>query len=106
MKLSHSRRVTLVRQDGISVDNMAKAIEMHSMEAFVRISELMKDGENCRAFNYKLNDRAAKNKLIKGAKRIPFEVVEKNFLFKSCFQHWSLEQCCFTSCPLLGSGEG
>ena len=46
---------------------MAEAKKMHTIEEFVKLSEVMKDGESCRAFSYKLNDKAAKNKLIKGA---------------------------------------
>ena len=67
MAFFDSISVTLVCEDEISTDNMAKAIEMHTIEEFVKLSEVMKDGESCRAFSYKLNDKAAKNKLIKGA---------------------------------------
>ena len=54
---------------------MASAIEMTCIEDFVKGCDLVKYREKEREFEYKLNDKAAKAKLIKGAKRIPFEVV-------------------------------
>ena len=64
---------------------MAKAIEMTSVEHIVTDSELIKSKDNVREFDFKLDEKAAKGKLIKGAKRIPFEIVKNtsssNFIF-------------------------
>ena len=70
--------VTLAWEDEIEIDNMAKAIEMNTIEDFIKESEVVKYDEDCRTFQYKLNDKSAKQKLIKGAKRIPFEIVDKS----------------------------
>ena len=56
---------------------MVKAIEMPSIEDIVKESEVMSYSENKRTFKYELNAKSATAKLIKGAKRIPFEVIEK-----------------------------
>ena len=56
---------------------MAKAIEMSSIDICVK-SEMMKCSEKIRTFEYKLSDKSSKSKLIKGAKREPFVVVEKS----------------------------
>ena len=55
---------------------MAQAIEMSSIDAFVKESEVMNCGEERRSFQYNLNEKAVKDKLVKGAKINPFEVVE------------------------------
>jgi hypothetical protein len=52
------------------------SIEMNSIEDIVDASEIMKTSENRRTFEYNLNDKAAKAKLLKGAKREAFEVVK------------------------------
>ena len=57
---------------------MAKAIELGSIEDVVKDSELIDVDERRRQFEYKLNDKNAKSKLLKGAKRLPFEVVQKS----------------------------
>ena len=57
---------------------MAKAIEMTSVENFVKDSELVKAKDTVRAFDYKLDEKAAKGKLIKGAKRGSFEIVKNS----------------------------
>ena len=58
---------------------MAKAIEMtSSIEDMIKDSEVIICIDKRRTFKYELNDKAAKAKLIKGAKRIPFEIVEKS----------------------------
>ena len=49
------------------------AIEITTIESFVKDSEMVKGPT--REFIYKLDDKAAKSKLIKGAKRDAFEVV-------------------------------
>ena len=61
-----------------SIDNMVTAIEATSMKEFVKDSEVMQSKEKSRRFEYELNDKAAKAKLVKGAKRLPFEVVDKS----------------------------
>ena len=57
---------------------MAKAIEMTSVDNLVKDSETALFRDNVRKFEYKLDDKAAKGKLIKGGKRTPFEVVENS----------------------------
>ena len=48
--------------------------EIESIDDQVKYSELHKQSVGARAFHYKLNEKSAKSKLIKGAKRIPFLV--------------------------------
>ena len=57
---------------------MAKPIEYDGVEDLVRDSETEAfPGEN-RSFKYELNHKQAKAKLIKGAKRGPFEIEKKS----------------------------
>ena len=53
-----------------------KAPEMNSIQEFIEESELVKSKERKRHFEYNLNDKAAKAKLIKGGKRIPIMRVD------------------------------
>ena len=66
-------------------DKMAKAIEFTSIDEFVKDSEVINYSDKKRKFEYDLNEKSAKSKLIKGAKRGPFEMVKKtassNMLF-------------------------
>ena len=57
---------------------MTKAIEFNGVEDFVNDSEGTHYKEDKRQFKYNLNDAKAKSKLLKGAKRIPFELVKNN----------------------------
>ena len=57
---------------------MAIALEFTSVESLVKDSEVVTRREKVRSFEYKLDDKAVKSKLIKGAKRNAFEVVEKS----------------------------
>ena len=81
---------------------MANAIEFTSVECLVKDSEVLVTREEARKFEYKLNDKAAKGKLIKGGKRIPFEVVGNssssnlvfnlgswNYVVKPSFKYWT-----------------
>ena len=52
------------------------SLEMEGIANLVNDSELLKSSENRRTFEYNLNDKAAKAKLLKGAKREVFEIVE------------------------------
>ena len=52
-----------------------KPIEMQSIEEVVNDSETMRIPEGRRNFQYNMNDKAAKAKLIKGAKREAFDIV-------------------------------
>ena len=85
-----------------SSDNMANAIEFTSVEGLVKDSEVAVIRDEARKFEYKLSDKAARGKLIKGGKRIPFEVVENssssnlvfnlgswNFVVKPSFKYWT-----------------
>ena len=60
------------------LDNMANAIEVISIEKLVHESELIESVGSIRQFEFKLDEKAAKGKLIKGAKRIPFEVIKNS----------------------------
>ena len=57
---------------------MTNTIEMTSVENLVKDSETVTCRDTPRKFEYKMNDKAAKGKLLKGAKRNPFEVVENS----------------------------
>ena len=63
-----SLKVTLAK-----VDTMAAAIELKSLENIINDSEILKG--HAREFEYKLDNKAPTAKLIKGAKRIPLEIV-------------------------------
>ena len=52
---------------------MAAAIELKSLENIISDSEILKG--HAREFEYKLDNKAATAKLIKGAKRISLEIV-------------------------------
>ena len=62
-----------------------KAIELNSIEKVVVESENLKISEDRRRFLYNLNDKIAKAKLLKGAKREAFEIENNqsswNFVF-------------------------
>ena len=64
---------------------MSKPIEFLSIDEVVKESEVIAYCEKKRTFEYNLNEKAAKAKLLKGAKRIPFEIVKNigssNLLF-------------------------
>ena len=49
---------------------------MVGIKEIVQDSEVIKTGDNRRTFEYNLNDKAAKSKLLKGARRDSFEVVK------------------------------
>ena len=55
---------------------MSKALESRSILDLVEESELKKQSSVKRTHEYNLDDKAAKAKLLKGAKRIPLELVE------------------------------
>jgi hypothetical protein len=57
---------------------MANTIEIKSVEDLVKDSVIVNCTDTARKFEYKMNDKAAKGKLLKGAKRNPFEVVENS----------------------------
>ena len=57
---------------------MAKAIEITSLETLIKESELIITKDDERAFDYNLNEKTAKNKLMKGAKRTAFEIVKNS----------------------------
>ena len=51
-------------------------LELTNVKNVVVDGEIANKKESFRKFTYKLNEKAAQNKLIKGAKRNPFEVEE------------------------------
>ena len=54
------------------------ALEMKSIQELVEDSEVAIPTEIKRSFEYNLNAKAAKSKLLKGAKRVPFEIVHNS----------------------------
>ena len=62
-----------------------KALESEVITDLVKDSELEPQGEESRTFVYNMSDKAAKNKLIKGAKRPPFEMVENTASYTLMF---------------------
>ena len=57
---------------------MSNFSEYKSVEEVVENSEIALKGEKQRFFQYELNQKQAKAKLIKGAKRVPFEIENKS----------------------------
>ena len=56
-----------------------KAIYSESLTDLVKNSDVVEHNVDIqRVHKYKLNDKAAKGKLVKGAKREPFEVIKKS----------------------------
>ena len=58
----------------LKLTNLTKGKEVNSIENLVEDTEIIRRGENARVFDYKLDEKAARAKLVKGAKRVPFEV--------------------------------
>ena len=52
-----------------------KALRSKSLKDLVKHSEIVNPNVDRRTHKYKLNDKATKAKIVKGAKRCPFEVV-------------------------------
>ena len=73
--------------------NMTKALnapinqEVVTVDEHVRQSEVFRNQSTSRTFDYELNDKAAKAKLLKATKRIPLEIEENttssNLMFSS-----------------------
>ena len=61
-----------------ATDNMANAIAIYSVDSLVKDSEIINSKETTKKFEYKLDEKAKKAKLVKNAKRIPFEIVENS----------------------------
>ena len=57
---------------------MLKAKELYTLDDVVKDSERLVYKEDEREFNYRLNEKSLKTKLLKGAKRPPFVVVKNN----------------------------
>ena len=57
---------------------MNNYIEYNNVEELVKNSEITKKDVKPRSFQYELNQKQAKAKLIKGAKRIAFDVENKS----------------------------
>ena len=55
-----------------------KSLEMKGIQELVEESELVKPTEMKRTFEYNLDDKAGKSKLLKGAKRVPFEIIDNS----------------------------
>ena len=58
--------------------NVSTSEESAPIEEHVKNINLYKPSEGTRAFEYLLNEKSAKAKLIKGAKRIPFDVEDNS----------------------------
>ena len=55
-----------------------KAIKYESLNELVKKSDIVQPDVDNRVHKYKLNDKAAKAKLVQGAKRSPFDVVKSS----------------------------
>ena len=64
----------------------------------VKQSDIVQPIIEDRVHQYKLNDKAAKAKLVKGAKRSPFDVVKKSL---SSILEFSLGACRTAFCEIL-----
>ena len=78
---------------------MAKALEFNDVNDIVKDSEVNQVVEN-RQFEYKMNDKNAKNKLLKAAKRTSFEIVRNtssiNLVFNiGSWNHIVLPSICY-----------
>ena len=58
--------------------NLSMNEETVTMEDHIKNSDIFKNSDNARVFKYELNEKATKSKLIKGAKKNPFEVEENS----------------------------
>jgi hypothetical protein len=64
---------------------MFKDIEFECLDDIVKDSEVACPSDEERIFKYNLDDKNAKAKLLKGAKRIPFELVKKSVSWNLLF---------------------
>ena len=56
---------------------MAEVVEFHSVDELLKDSEVINyNNEGSRQFKYELGDKQTKAKLMKGARRSPFEAVK------------------------------
>ena len=70
--------------------SVVKALEFKSVQDLVIDSELVTPVDKKRNFEFNLNDKSVKSKILKGAKRLPFEIKENitssNLIF--CIGTW------------------
>ena len=85
---------------------MASAIEFSSVENVVIDSETVVRRDSTRNFEYKLDDKAAKGKLLKGVKREPFEVVENSASSNLLFNLGSWNNVVMPSIRYWNEGKG
>ena len=55
-----------------------RALEMKNLQELIEDSELVQPSDIKRSFEYNLSDKTAKSKILKGAKREPFEIVSND----------------------------
>ena len=67
--------ISVNRSESLNMSTM-KALDFKSVQELIKDSEVVIPNEKKRSFEYNLNDKAAKSKLLKGAKRKPFEIKE------------------------------
>ena len=82
------------------MNTKTSGMDTSRIKKHVQESEIAAYKDVNRQFNYKLDEKATKAKMVRSAKKIPFEVVE-HFICKSCVQSWVLELCCFAYCKIL-----
>ena len=75
--LKHRNNFTDKSYKLIDKDIMSKPIEFESIDELVKDSEVINYSEKKRKFQYDLNEKATRAKLVKEAKRPPFEIVKK-----------------------------
>ena len=72
--------------------NMVEKVDFRSIDELVEVTEVTTFKGNVRKFEYELNDKSIKAKLVKGAKRCPFEIVRNTSSVNLVFNlgAWSL----------------
>ena len=60
------------------IDNMANAVEISSVDNLVKDSEIVNYKDMQRRFEYTMDEKAAKAKMVKNAEKIPFEIIENS----------------------------
>ena len=64
---------------------MEKQVELRGLEKFVNDNVIAFTNEKERMFEYSLSDKNAKAKLLKGARRVPFELVKNSVSWNLVF---------------------
>ena len=72
-----------------------------SIVEYVKNSEVSKNTNSPRIFDYYLNDKTSKAKILKSAKRNPMETEENSSSTNIVFSAGALAPCCVTCCKIF-----